>query len=297
MDKNTVLSVPTNAGAGLLAGEEYGRKLTIAAGEIKRFEDGRPYRIRENGEVEIVERLLPGPIARKGEVTFYEALSFSAFVTRFKNASTVIFADSVGRKFTAALDYNPQGGDSKAAMWDQFRALLPLRHTESWTTWAKVNGVKMTQADFAQFIEDQIPDIAEPAGAKLVEIARTLEAKTDVQFESHIRADNGAHRFAYLENVQGTASGNVEIPQEFKLVLQPFDGSKQYPVTARFRYRITAKQLTMWFDLVRLQDVLEEAFNDELLKIAEKVGTETPIFKGPAPAAQVPANKATSSQE
>jgi uncharacterized protein YfdQ (DUF2303 family) len=158
----------------------------------------------------------------------------------------------------------------------------------------------MDQASFAQFLEDNIPDIAEPAGAKLVELARTLEAKTDVQFDSHIRAENGAHRFVYIENVTASSSGTsgkIDVPPEFTLVLQPFEGSKTYDIKARLRYRITSKKLALWFELVRLQDVLKEAFDDELMKITAEVGEDTPCYNGPAPDAQLPPKKATDGTE
>lgn len=289
MDKDGLFNgTATNAAAGVLAGQELERTRAELTAVIARYAGGRPYRVRANGDIELVEKLLDQPHWRRGDVQFYEALSFSRFVKRFRNGTTILFADAIARRFTAAIDYHPASEEQGTAQWDLFRAVLPLRHTPSWETWAKANGQAMDQATFAQFLEDNIPDIAEPSGATLVEIARTLEAKTDVQFESHIRADNGAHRFQYIENVNGTAAGNVTIPQELTLVLQPFEGSKSYPVKARFRYRITSKKLTMWFDLVRLQDVLKAAFDDELLKISAELGDDTPIFNGPAPAPLTP---------
>jgi uncharacterized protein YfdQ (DUF2303 family) len=309
MDKNTTMAAVTNAGAGLLAGDEAARKIVAVTAEIKEYEQGRAYRVKETGEIEIVERLCGTPTFRRGDVGFYEALSFSRFVKRFRNDSTVIFADphhmatadKPAPRFTALIDYHEKGySQTDGAKWDLFRAVLPLRHTVAWLTWAAANGKPMTQGDFAQFLEDNLSDIAEPDGAKLVEIARTLEATTDVSWQSHVRADNGAHRFAYLETINGSATtakdGKIEIPQELTLALQPFEGAKVYPVKARFRYRLAGSKVTLWFDLVRLQDVLKEAFNDELLKIEGEVnsadgaedGITTLIYNGPAPAAQQP---------
>lgn len=300
MDKNTQMTAVTENGAALLAADEAARKIVALTSEIKTRQDGRPYRITEQGGIETVERLLGSPSFRRGLTAFYEALSFSRFVRRFRNSSTVIFADALGSegpRFTAVLDYH-EGGDSQVdgAKWDFFRAVLPLRHTPAWTTWAAASGQPMEQAAFSQFLEDNIVNVAEPNGAQLVEIARTLEATTDVSWQSHIRADNGAHKFAYLETIAGSAQtakdGKIEIPQELTLVLQPFEGSKEYAVKARFRYRLAQGKVKLWFDLVRLQDVLKEAFNDELLKIDGEVNGDTevntPIYNGPAPAAQQP---------
>lgn len=302
MDKtDTIKTATTNAAAAAIMADEYATKITALTGTIRYVEEeaaGKPFRIKGDGTIETIERLLGQPVFRRGDVTFYEALSFAKFVNRFKNATTVLFADPINApKFTAVLDYHPQSTDQNFAAWDLFRAVLPLRHTPSWTTWAGANGQPMDQAAFAQFLEDNIPDIAEPAGARLVEIARTLEATVDVAFQSHIRTDNGAHRFNWVETVQGSATsqkdGRIEIPQEITLALQPFEGSKVYRVTARLRYRLAGGKVKLWFDLVRLQDVLTEAFNDELLKIDEALNPSVdhpavPIYKGPAPAAQKP---------
>ena len=297
----------TNAAAGAIAGEAYATAVATLTAEIKRHDDGRPYRVKENGEIETVERLCGQPIVRRGLTAFYEALSFSRYVKRFRNGTTVIFADALGSegpRFTAVLDYHPDGGEQNVAQWDLFRAVLPLRHTPAWKAWAAASGQPMEQAAFAMFLEDQDPStIVEPDAGKLVEIARTLEATTDVSWQSHIRADNGAHRFAFLETIAGNAQtkdGKVEIPAELVLSLQPFEGSKQYAVKARLRYRLAQGKVKLWFDLVRMQDVLTQAFDDELLKIEGEVNGAgaaavsalsdftTPIYNGPAPAAQQP---------
>lgn len=289
----------TNAAAGLIAGLAFAETQARIEAEIKTYDDGRPYRIAGNGAIEILEKLQNQPTWRRGAVSFYEALTFSRFVKRFRNGTSVIFADAFASEpmFTAVLDYHPEGPEQNAAQWDLFRATLPLRRTESWKRWTTAHGKAMTQDAFAQFLEDNIPDIADPAGADLVEIARTLEATVAVDWKSHIRADNGQHRFNYIETVDGRANGGaVTIPNELTLVLQPFEGSKRYEVKARFRYRLVAGKVSLWFDLVRAQDVLTEAFNDELLKIdAELNGATpaagdlvTPIYNGPAPEALTP---------
>lgn len=297
MDNTKMLNAQTNAGAGVLAGEELARKVAELTATVHREEGFKPFRVKADGSIETLEGLRSIQPFRKGQVIFYEGLSFGRFVNRFKNPTTVLFADSVGKSFTAALDYHPGLPDQTSASWDLFRGILPLRHTESWKTWTAANKEPMTQAEFAQFLEDNIPDIADPSGAKLVEIARSLEAKTDVNYSSHIREEDGSHRFNYSEQVNGTAAGGVTIPAEITLVLQPFEGSKTYPIKARFRYRVNAKQVAMWFDLVRMQDVLTAAFDDELLKIDGEVNgppadgagaARTPIYNGPAPTAQQP---------
>lgn len=274
----------TDFGAAFFAGQ-----LSQASRVVVAESGGRPFAVLDGGErgqvLTNLEGFLKAPVLRRGEVEFHDAVSFAAYVSRFKDDTSLVFADKLSRRFTAVLDYHEPGPDG-AARWGRNRAVLPLRHTQSWSTWFAANKKAMNQTDFAQFLEDNIPDIASPAGADIVEIARTLEAKKAVTFESAIRANNGSYKFAYHEDVQGTArGGSLTIPDEFTLGLQPFEGSAKYKVPARFRYRIgQGGQLSLSFDLVRIEDVLEQAFSDTKEVIAQAL-PELPLFAGPAPKA------------
>lgn len=277
----------TNAGAGVLAGERLAeQKANLVATIHVAAEGGRPFRVGANGETWNMEGYLPRPVMRRAEVVVHDATSFGQYVNRFKEDATVIFADKVARAFVAVLDYHEPGVDG-LARWGRHRVSLPLRHTPSWQIWTGKHGVKMTQTDFAQFLEDNMPDIADPPGAQIVEIARSLEAKKAVTFQSQIRMEDGSHKFTYAEDVQGSAkSGSLQIPATFTLGLVPFEGADKYKVTARFRYRLDGGKLALWFDLVRTEDVLDAAVADEQDTIAAMVGKDTPILAGPAPAVQ-----------
>lgn len=278
-EHRTETEVALAAGEDIARARVNGQTFTVVPG-------GRPYRITDEGAVESMEGFLPTPVSRRADAEFYDAASFIAYVNRFKDKGSIIFADRFGqnKKFTAVLDYHEDGKGSPR--WGRHRAGLALRPTLSWQTWVPANKTPMNQTQFSQFLEDNIPDIAEPAGALIVEIARTLEAKKNVVFESNIeRQTDGSFKFLYHEDVQGSAGrGNLKIPDKFTLLLQPFEGGEKFPVEARFRYRIgEGGKLSMWFDLVRVQDVLDKAFAAELEDIVAGVG-DTPILFGPAPA-------------
>ncbi len=178
--------------------------------------------------------------------------------------------------FQAVLDYHT---DPATPSWNTHRALCALVKTVAWTEWAALNKKVCTQAEFATFLEDHIPDIASPAGATLVELARNFEAAKDVTFQSSQRASDGSITFAYNETVKENVRGaTMKVPAEFVLGLAPFEGSPKYQVTARLRYRIAdGGKLTLWYDLLRVQDVLDAAFNDVL---ADVVKATAPAVRG-----------------
>lgn len=278
----------TAAAVGVLAGKEIARAEQQCAADIKTAPNGLPYRITANGAIERLDYFAAGPAARMAVVSVYTSDSFSAYINRFKDPTSVVFADVLARKFTGVMSYFKAGPEG-AGEWDKHRVDLQLRATPNWAIWEAANKKEMDQATFAQFIEDNLCDIAEPAGAMIVQIARTLEAKVNAVFSSDIRPDNGSYAFAYAEDVQSQAGrGTLTIPNEFTLVLQPFEGSKTYQVKARFRHKLRSGKLSMWFDLIRIEDVIRTAFAEEQDRIDDAINTsdtdpELPILAGPAP--------------
>jgi uncharacterized protein YfdQ (DUF2303 family) len=280
--------ITTNAAAGILAGQELADQAATMAAVIHHadlLKEGRPYLVKPDGTLVNMEGYLPAPVMRRGDVQVHAAVSFAGYINRFKSNDSVIFADQVAQAFTGVLDYHREGATGTAG-WARHRVTLKLQPTEAWLEWTGQDKKAMTQADFATWIEERIPDIASPDGADIVTMARNLEARKDVAFKSHIRTDNGSHIFAYSEMVQGSArDGSLTIPADFTLALIPFLGADTYQVTARFRYRLNGSQLALSYELVRIKDVLEKAFADEREDIVSTVEDVT-MFNGPAPAAQ-----------
>jgi uncharacterized protein YfdQ (DUF2303 family) len=148
-----------------------------------------------------------------------------------------------------------------------------LRHSEEWTRWKGNDGARTNQIDFAEFIEDNAPDIVTPDPATMLEVARDLSAKTEVDFGSAIRMQNGSVQFKYSEQVKGTfGAGNVEVPERFVIAIPVYVGSERVKITARLRYRINAGKLSFWYDLLRAEAVRRDAFLDVQKSIADTLG-------------------------
>jgi uncharacterized protein YfdQ (DUF2303 family) len=216
-------------------------------------------------------RLEQPPRVRQG-LTLHEVHSFIAYVNEFKDHSSRIFADIAERDLEAVLDYHISGVEPR---WCEHRAVLTLQHSESWKRWTAASGRAMAQIVFAQFIEDNLLDVAWPSGAEIIEVSRSLEAKMNVSFASAVRLDNGEQQFTYEEQISGTAArGTLKVPDRFTLGLPVFQGGEKYALEARLRYRIKDGGLAMWVDLVRSDLVLEDAFTRIRAEVAEKTSIE-----------------------
>jgi len=227
------------------------------------------------------------PTRRRATVELFDAQSFIDYVTLYRNPHTRVFADVATRKVMAVLDYH-EGGEHGAARWGQHRASLTLRHTPEWNTWLAQDRKRTSQTQFAEFIEDNLGDIAVPDGSTILQVSKSLEATKSVKFATGIRLDNGQTELSYNESIDGGARVNnerVTIPQTFVLGLVPFEGSDKFEVTARLRYRIVdGGKLEIGYDLMQPARVVETAFTDTLATIHTGLVNLT-LLRGTAPAA------------
>lgn len=268
--------------AAVDAGERIARLNTVTKRE---GEHGTPFVMVEAGVAPLsLEPMLSHPVRKRATVALRDAASFIAYATAFADAHSLVFANIADRTITAVLDYHE--AKDGPARWGSHRAVLTCQLTEDWKRWTAANKKHLGQVEFAQFIEDNLPNIAAPAGSQILEIVKTLMAKKAVNFTSSVRLDNGETQFVYEETIAGSAGqkGHLEIPHTFTLGLEPFEGAGLYQLEARFRYRIVeGGKLELWFDLVRHEAVLEDAFTrtrEEIRKGLDPVK----VLAGQAPA-------------
>lgn len=216
---------------------------------------------------------LPAPTRSRGNTTLRDVASFIALVKQeSKDAKSRIYGCYEPASFKAV--FNDNFMDSPG--WRDHTATFSCPLSVEWKTWKGKNGVKMTQSDFAQFIEDNLPDVATPPAADMLEISRTLEAKKAVDFASAVRLSNGQNEFTYQETVSGTANkGKLQIPESFTIGIPVLEGGERYGVECRLRYRIAdGGKLQMWYDMLRPHKVLEDAIKQVWLSISEGTGLE-----------------------
>lgn len=211
-----------------------------------------------------IEAARPAPRRKKGTVHLGDLESFLTYVQEQGDpARTRIYANVESRTLTAIFNDHKGVVDGDDAGWRDHRAVFTAELTKEAATWLNHDGKHMEQEPFAVFLEDNIADVVEPSGDKLLTVALTLQAKTEVNFNSCRRLDNGQVQLEYTENLTVTAGGAaaMEVPRTFAIGARLFKGDKGgYKITARLKLRVSSGKVKFWYELDRPHNAIEEAF-------------------------------------
>lgn len=218
---------------------------------------------------------LGAPGRKSGTTTLHDVESFIAQVKRHGSLSECVVyvdADWAKQRVQACAVFNDHGED--AAGWRDHRALFTPRFTEEWKRWTEQTGKAMTQVEFGFFLESNLSDIAQPAGAQVLEFVLTLQETRKVKYGSSVNLANGMVQLEFTEEGDTATKGKLEVFRKFTLGLRPFAGSAPYSVEALLRYRIdrNSGDITFWFDLQRPDRVLEDACRETVELIRAKAG-------------------------
>lgn len=225
---------------------------------------------------ELIFQNRTNPVRIRGTKVMQSVGSFLDYFNRFKNENSSVFIDADSNQVVGVIDYHES---NHVAHWEDHKVAYTFPRTEEWASWISNDNEKMSQEDFALFIEENAREIVEPEPADMLQIALTLKANTNVDFKSSLRLENGQTQFVYNETINGTAgnSGQLEIPEKIKLQMRPFKNGAAYEIEARFRYRINQGKLTMWYTLIRPNLSVDDAINDIVEAVKTGVG-ENPVY-------------------
>lgn len=211
-----------------------------------------------------VEKMQECPRRKSGTVQLKDLDSLLLYCADQAKAETsdgaalgYIYADPDARKITAVFNDQRLGQG-----WRDHRAEYKAEYTPEFTKWIERNKHQFDQTAFAEFIEDNMADITEPAAVALLEMATTIQAKTDINFSSAKRLQNGQVQLQYTENIDARAGANgaMEIPKDFTLGLRIFKNGQGYIVRARLKYRLHGGTIKFWYELDRVERATEDAF-------------------------------------
>lgn len=214
-----------------------------------------------------METGLPAPVRKRGQVQVFDAASFNQVLADNADAGNIaIYFDRNPDKpsVLAVLNGNGKSGPG----WADFRVEIVFRATSQWVKWKKFDGMMVPQLTLAEFIEENLEDIADPPGAKMLEIAQHLSVIRNVNFKSKVTLTSGAFTFQHAQDdTASVGAGDVTFPQDFTLGIAPIFGLTAYKVPARFRYRIEDGKLKLGYKLQRTESMMAQIVEDVIAKI------------------------------
>lgn len=203
---------------------------------------------------------LSEPRRKTGSITVFNIESMNVWIDRNKDAGNItIYLDSNAAKPAIIAVLNDHG--DKGPGFRDLRCSLAFRPTIEWQKWSKISGEMLPQAEFAEFIEENLNDIFDPPGAQMLEIVTFLQATRAVDFKSAVLLSSGQVQFQNIESIDATVSASqLAVPREFTLAIAPIQGAARFKIPARFRYRLDAGKLRLGLKLLRLEDVISQIF-------------------------------------
>lgn len=243
-----------------------------AAGQPKTI-GNLPYVLIPKGyDLHVRQDAMPKPLRVDRTIEAFTPEAFVDYFRQFQTEHSRVFCNTRTGEFIGIIDYHGAGQGEQQWCAHVVKYVCPL--STEWLRWKGASGKFMTQVEFAEFIEDNLRDVAQPAAADLLEIVTTLEASKSVSFKSGVRLDNGQVNLSYVENVDGMAGkvGQFLIPNKIVLGIRVLHHGAAYAIDANFRYRIVDATLKMKFDILNLQGVEEKAIGDVHALLSRELG-------------------------
>lgn len=249
--------------------------------------DGIPFIVLNDGagkqRRELITERFARPARKTGTVKLNDESSFMEYWKLHQKPYSNIFGCLDPSQFVAV--FNDHDGDTPG--FGDHQALYKLLPSKEWLEWVSRDKKEFDgTVAFAEWLENHLPDMLSPPGAKMMEIALNLRITQNASYSKAVRLQDGDTQFTYTNTVDGSAgpanTGQVSIPDQFSIGIPVFQGltAEQHVIQARFRYRLRGSTLALWYELVRPHKVMENAFEQILIRIEASAGKKV-LFGSP----------------
>lgn len=249
-----------------------------------------------NSVANLLETYRLHPERKQGTAEAQTFESFCELINRHKSEHSVIFADADWRKpsFTAVLDYHHLGVDGQPD-YGKHRVHYAFPLSEEWQAWNKMNGQKMTQEDFAYFLEDRVAELSAPTDeeriwlerdfattvatpSQLVELSRGLQVNVASKVKAAHTLANGEGQIVWEESHQDANGQPLKVPGIFILSVPPFFMGDKMRIPVRLRYRAAGGSVVWFYQIYRPDQFITEHVRHALFDAREKTGL--PAYEG-----------------
>ncbi|MCA7012490.1 YfdQ family protein [Dickeya dadantii] len=237
--------------------------------------------VPDDHNVASLEQYQLQPSLIRQRVNMVAVHSLIAYVIKYADERSVIFADNTATKVVAVLDYHQS---PLSPQWAKHLAVYDCPFSKEWKEWTAGDKSGRNQADFGEFIENHIRDIAAisddyagPSGTELLEMVLAFQETRKSEFKSVRRLQDGTFQMSFSDEKNG--SGNTVLPEKISLAIAPFHNGTPYQVDARIRYRLRDGQLVLWYELIDPEKIVEHAFTQIIVDLQNAL-PEVPVYEG-----------------
>lgn len=226
--------------------------------------------VSEDFSVTSLEKFQVVPARIRQNVVLKTEQAFIDYANKFKVTGSAVFSDLDKLQISAVFDYHPAADKPR---WGDHTATYSCPFSKDWKAWDGKNKIPMNQLEFAAFLENNIHCLAAEgnavSGVELLAMVLAFEETRKSEFKSVQRLQDGTMSFSYTDEQSG--GGKARLPEEITLGIQPFHNGDYYQLKARIRYRIKDGALSLWYELINPEKVIEAAFNTTVSKLKENI--------------------------
>jgi uncharacterized protein YfdQ (DUF2303 family) len=237
------------------------------------------------------------PERKKGFEFVRDMASFVLLSNRFKTEHSVIFGVCEILEKEEGLDFNaslrtivnyhlPYFANTETeksfglgfADNKDFGVFYDFPISKEFKWWLAHNREPFNQDEFAQALEERViemaayedkdvdsvrglkPKFADPI--EILQLSRTLEIYSAESLVKSVNLSSGERELKFTATHNGADGKPINIPDFFVLNIPVFVGGSPERVLARLRYRKNAEKLKWFYDLYRIDNVLEISFRN-----------------------------------
>lgn len=232
------------------------------------------------------------PTRKTGKVVLHDVESFVSFVKRegaqegevpSRITSIYVDADYDEGSVKLAAVINDHGA---LPQWRDYRAVYEPAKSAEWNLWAESDKRVMSQAEFAEFIENNSKDITSekgstiPTSGDMLKMALTFEHTAEARIKSTIRSlQSGTATIEYSDAEDDATLKRMEAFTRFQIGIAVFFNGQAFRIDSRLKYRQTAGKLAFWYELIRPDLQVQEATRGLIAQIKSAL-PNIPVLMG-----------------
>lgn len=231
--------------------------------------NGFPCLVDKNDEVTVLTGLMALPVRPKLAISVRSLPDLVSVINRETKALGETYE---GRGFAEIRDGNPRflwildAEQEGQVGWRQMLVRLDPQVSRRFADWRRASNTWMSQAEFGDFLEDNYEDVMGEDAAKLLTIARNLEATQTSKFTSSSRPEIGD---ATIHWETETNTGDISIPQSFQIGLPLYSHTEPYKLLCSLKLRVREGTAKFLFKITNQDQVILDIFEEWRLSLLD----------------------------